>query len=237
MAIDRESLVRAVLGGYGKVAHSWLQPQHEGYYAKIRQYPCDRKAAGALLDEVGLRLGADKRRMGPDGKPLVIEIVRAERHSAVALDFIAASLEAIGITVQQHCYPEQIYFREILGQRQYRHLAFYAYVFDPWETGRDTWSIDRIPREENGWKGKNWTGFRNETVSELHRRIDATFNEDERADLYDRQQQIWAEELPALPLYRPEQVLLVAPGLRGLISHAGGEYALPWNAEDWHFSE
>ena len=100
---------------------------------------------------------------------------------------------------------------------------------------RDAWSRDRIPCEANGWQGKNWTGFRSDALTELLRRIDATLVPDERADLYERAHRIWAEELPALPLYRPEQALLLAPGVRGVVAHAGGDYALPWNAEDWHF--
>src|SRR5205814_1153444 len=130
LAIDRESLVRTVLGGYGKVAHSWLQPQHEGHFARVKQHPFDLARAAALLDEAGFRAGRDGKRRGPDGKPLVFEIARAEGHPAAVVDTIAdAAWGPLGIGVAPCVHRDEVYFREILGRRQFRHFAFYAYTF------------------------------------------------------------------------------------------------------------
>jgi ABC-type transport system substrate-binding protein len=237
LAIDREALVRTVLGGHAKVAHGWLQPQHEGYWDGIPRRAHDPVRAAALLDEAGYR-ARDGRRRRADGRPLALEVARAERHPAGIVSFLAeAAWGPLGISVVERVHGEEEYFREVLARRRFAHFAFYGYVFDPWESGLDTWSLDRIPDAANGWRGRNWTGFRSERLTALLRRIDETLDPDERAGLYEDAQRLWAEELPALPLYRTEQVFVAARGLRGIVPHAGGEHALPWNAEDWHFAE
>jgi peptide/nickel transport system substrate-binding protein len=238
MAIDREALVRAALEGSGKVAHTWLPPQHEGHFAGVRRWPFDPAQAAALLDAAGLRRAPDGRRRAAGGAPLEIEIARAERHPRAVLEFIIeTALAPLGIAARERAHPESVYFREVVGRRAFPHLAFLGYVFDPWESGRDSWAADRVPRAENGWTGKNWSGYRCALVTDLHARIEATLDEDERADLYERQQARWAEDLPCLPLYRTEQALLLGPGLRGPLQHAGGDALLPWNAEEWRFGD
>jgi ABC-type transport system substrate-binding protein len=238
LAIDREALVRLALDGYGRVAHSWLPPQHEGYLAGIPRYACDPGRAARLLDEAGFRPGRDGRRRGPDGRPLTLEVARAERHPGAAVDFLSgAAWGPLGITVVPRLYKEAEYFREVLVRRRFAHLAFLGYVVDPWETGRELFSADRIPCAENEFQGRNFSGWRSAAATELHRRIDASHAEEERAELFERQQRLWAQELPLLPLYRPEEALVLGAGLRGVVLHAGGEYALPWNAEEWRFAE
>jgi len=237
LSIDREALVRVALDGYGITAHGWLPRLHEGFWEEVPRAAYDPQRAQALLDEAGYRAGKDGKRRGPDGRPLVLEVVRAERHPVEVVEYISeAAWRPLGIGVTSRALPEAEYFQEVLRKRRFAQLALFGYTVDPWETGRELWSEDRIPCAQNDFQGKNFGGWRSRAATDLHRRIDASFVDEERQDLFARQQRLWAEELPALPLYRPEQALLLAPGLEGVAPHAGGDHQLPWNAEEWRFA-
>jgi peptide/nickel transport system substrate-binding protein len=52
-AVDKESIIKYVLGGYGQVLATPLSPFHFGYDPSIKPYPYDPEKAKALLREAG----------------------------------------------------------------------------------------------------------------------------------------------------------------------------------------
>ncbi len=236
-AIDREAIVREVLGGHGKVAHSWLSPLHPARDPKIPTHPFDPAGAEAALAKLGFTRGIDSKLRDPSGAPVKFKIARADRHPTGMGEVIARSWNALGIEVEDDAHEYLEYMQVYTTQLRWPHFSFWGYNILPYETGRVYWVEDTIPRAENGWRGLNFNRWREPRVNELYARIERTFNPDDLADLLAEQQRIFAEELPAFMLYTGEQAILLGPGLAGVRPHAAGEPMIGWNAAEWRFSQ
>ncbi len=236
-AIDRESLVRDVLGGQGRIAHSWLPPQHLGADPQVARVPYDPSKAGALLDEAGLTRGQDGRRRRSKSETLRFAISRGSRHPAKVVEGIARTWGELGIEVQDDVVESGQFLKTYAPQRRWKHFALGGYDLSPYEAGREYWTEAAIPTVQNGWSGLNYSRWREPRMTSLYERIDRAFNPDDFVELLTEQQRIWAEELPVLTLYTARMAVLAGPGLRGVRPHVAGERLLGWNAAEWRFAE
>lgn len=60
---------------------------------------------------------------------------------------------------------------------------------------------EEIPTEANGWSGQNYTGFASAEMDQLLDAIERELDREKRRAMWQRIQEIYAEELPVLPLY------------------------------------
>ena len=58
-----------------------------------------------------------------------------------------------------------------------------------------------IPTEANNWAGQNFTGYQNPAMDALLDAIEVDLNRETRAAKWRKLQRLYAEDLPALPLY------------------------------------
>ncbi|MFC1706709.1 ABC transporter substrate-binding protein [Planctomycetota bacterium] len=232
-ATDRQGMIDAVEGGLGEIAHSWLPLQHEGYDPRIPKYAYDVEKAAALLDAAGYRAGAGGPRRGPNETPLKI-VIAGYQFRKPEVEFLKRSWQKVGVEVQFEPLTND-QFRDQEQHRRFKQMLFYGFVARPYCTGRKRWDTERIPTAENAWSGENLTGWRNEEVSAIHKKLEVTFNPDERVELLARQQRIWAEALPILPLYTTKAALVVNRALRNIKPHLSDRAYLSWNAESWYF--
>ena len=107
-------------------------------------------------------------------------------------------------------------------------MAMFAWISAPENVPRTTLHSDEIPTEANGWAGQNDTGFRNAEMDGLLDELERELDRDRRKTMWQRLQQIYAEELPALPLYfRSDAAHLAAlAGGRGADRPHGHQHAL-----------
>lgn len=103
-AVDPQTLIDRVLGGYGQLGGGIVPAAFPRYHwdpGPGRRYAFDPAAAGAELDRAGYPRGADGTRTGKDGKPLNLRLVArsSEDFSQRASDYIVSWLGAIGIGV------------------------------------------------------------------------------------------------------------------------------------------
>lgn len=104
-----------------------------------------------------------------------------------------------------------------------------------------SWSI---PTLENGclFDNANWTGWNNVRVDEIIPMLKdghlALEHPDEYLDLWYEHQQIWASELPSLPLFTWQRPVVAVPGLHdvqpSLFAFGGVEDT--WNIFSWVFN-
>ncbi|MGP4024098.1 peptide ABC transporter substrate-binding protein [Actinomadura sp. 3N407] len=243
-AIDRRELSQRLYQGRQPIAHSWLPARHPAAADDVRRYDHDRDRAGALLDAAGFRRGADGMRRAPDGSPLVLELLTtrpaeggrwtASAQRPEAADLIREQLGRVGVGVQVELLPADEAF-PVFRRRKFRHMAMFAWSMGLETTGYLMWHSSKIP-DDNEWYGINVSGWRHAENDGLLDRMAAEHDEDERHDLMRRQQRLWAEELPSLPLYFPVGVSTAKRGLRN-IRPVGvfGSY-VTWNAWEWEWT-
>ncbi|CAM3950991.1 peptide ABC transporter substrate-binding protein [Nocardiopsis rhodophaea] len=242
--IDRREIADGPHGGRHPIADSWLPPRHPAA-ADVVRYPYDPDRAEALLDKAGLRRGSDGLRVGPDGQPLELDLLTTRPASpggrwtasatrAEAARIVAAQLRRVGVRVRVRALPSDEAF-PLIRRRRFPHLAMFAWSMGLETTGYLMWHSSKVPNDDE-WYGINVSGWRCE---ENDRLLDALIEEhrlERRYELMRRQQRLWAEELPSLPLYFPVSVTTAKRRLRG-IRPVGvfGCYAT-WNSWEWHWA-
>ena len=109
--------------------------------------------------------------------------------------------QRLGIDVRIRNEPARVFFGETVRKRKYKAMAMFAWISAPENVPRTTLHSDQIPTEANGWAGQNDTGFKNAEMDELLEKLERELDRDRRKTMWQRLQQIYAEELPALLLY------------------------------------
>jgi len=89
-----------------------------------------------------------------------------------------------------------------------------------------------VPTKENGYSGVNF-GWCNEEFDQLRAKAMVEFDAQKRREYWQRMQEIWAEELPAIPLYWRSSPYVVKKGLVNyLASTFHGSFGYP-STQGW----
>ncbi|GAA3727854.1 peptide-binding protein [Plantactinospora mayteni] len=120
-AIDRDGLVREVLGGEGRVADGPIAPGSPWYHPDLPSYRHDRVRASALLDAAGWRVGDDGVRRDADGRgfAFTLRTVAGDRVKERAAGRIADDLRRLGIAVRVSTHPMAELLREYVRPRRF----------------------------------------------------------------------------------------------------------------------
>lgn len=235
-ATNREGIVKALFEGKLQVAHSWLPPQHYGYNPNVKKYPYDPERARQLLEEAGWKRGSSGIRRNHEGREmrLVLMTTAGDNLREKIQQIIRSDWKKVGVEVTIRNQPAKVYFGETVRYRKFPHLAMYSWVLNPSFDGETSWTKDNIPSEKNNWQGQNTMGFVHDEISRLDHLIPATIDREERIRLFHQEQEIWVEELPALPLYFHVEVSVTRIDFRDW-RPTGTDTPVTWNAETWHF--
>ncbi|GAA6747876.1 peptide ABC transporter substrate-binding protein [Thermus brockianus] len=246
-ALNREGLVKAFFDGLQPVAHTWIAPVNPLFNPNVRKYEFDLKKAEALLAEMGWRKGPDgilQRTVGGRTVRFEIEYVTTAGNAIRerTQQFFAEDLKKIGIAVKINNAPSAVVFADDYIQRasecKWTGMFEFAWVSNLQEDGGlfqyknlNTGAI-MVPTKENNYQGQNIGGWRNDEFDRLTSQAVLEFDEARRKQLFARAQEIWAEELPALPLYFRANPYVVRKGLVNYVASAyAGGYGYPgWNA-------
>ncbi|WP_243092621.1 peptide ABC transporter substrate-binding protein [Thermus hydrothermalis] len=246
-ALNREGLVKAFFDGLQPVAHTWIAPVNPLFNPNVRKYEFDLKKAEALLAEMGWRKGPDgilQRTVGGRTVRFEIEYVTTAGNAIRerTQQFFAEDLKKIGIAVKINNAPSAVVFADDYTQRasecKWTGMFEFAWVSNLQEDGGlfqyrnlNTGAI-MVPTKENNYQGQNIGGWRNDEFDRLTSQAVLEFDEAKRKQLFARAQEIWAEELPALPLYFRANPYVVRQGLVNYVASAySGGYGYPgWNA-------
>jgi peptide/nickel transport system substrate-binding protein len=170
------------------------------------------KAAAALFDAQGWRLGADGQRYR-NGVPLELTlIVRSDQPSSSALAAtFAQQLRASGVAVETRQYaigewgsPDGPLYRGRFD------LAIAQFITGPDPDLTDQFACNRIPP-----RGYNKPRYCDRELDGLLMRAAATYVTSERIALYRQAQRILARDVPLMPLYRLVALNAVPATLRG----------------------
>ena len=234
-AIDRDGINEAIFRGRQPTADSWLAPYHPAYSPKVKQYEYNPREALRLLIESGWRPGTDRALRNHGGKRLSLTLVTiaGDKLRAQVAEVIQAQWSELGIDVKISPQSARLLFSETLAKSNLPPggVAIWRWVVSP----QDAHSANVLwkPKDEHNLdhllKKSPWGRVRRNI--ELIEQAVQTVDPERRYVLLREQQEIWAEELPTLPLYWHVRVVTVGRGLQGYDPHPFAE--IGWNVEKW----
>jgi peptide/nickel transport system substrate-binding protein len=227
MCVDRQEIVDSVLNGLTSVPDSLLPVGHPLYNPSITTHPYNITQAIQLLEQVGWK--------DDDGDPATPRLARniTGVFDGTRLEFdlwtsdsfqrrqvsqgVADSLAQCGIRVNLHYDTLETLYAPgpdgLLRGRQFDivEAAMGSLGMDPvceWFLG------SQIPSAGNDWDGINFSGYANpEYDSACYTAMGSLQDDEAYLAAYREIQQLFAENLPALPLYWRIQVATARPDL------------------------
>ncbi len=233
-ALDREALVQQLFEGRQSVAHTNVNPLDWIYHKGARTYPYDPQSAGKLLDQAGWSAKRRGIRHNAKGEPLRLEIMTTagNRSRELVQQVLQSQWKQLGIDVRIKNQPARVFFGQTVTERRFSAMAMFAWISSPESVPRTTLHSDHVPTADNNWAGQNYTGFKNAEMDRLLEDIEVELDREKRAKMWERLQEIYAEELPVLPLYFRSNVFVLSKWLAGLTPTGHQDPTSLW-VENW----
>lgn len=251
--IDRQQIVDRLFSGRAPVMHTYVPPEHPLYNAEAAVYAYDPPAANEQLQAAGwvdsdLDPSTPRVALGVpgivNGTPLTVTLLISDEPEKQQIgEIIQESLAQCGVAVNLESQPWQ----ELMApgpQGPVFGRAFDAAQFG-WVTGVEPacflYTTSEIPGPypefSKGWGGANATGYSNPEFDQACRTAQATLSDNPAyQEAHLRAQAIFAEDLPALPLFARLKLVAARPDLCGLQTDASAESAL-WNLEAFDYGD
>ncbi len=239
-ALDRKSLAEvSCSGGRQPVAHSWLAPGHPAAHPNLKKYDYDVARARALLTEAGFTMGPDGFLRDGAGKRAEMTISTTAGNSIreQIQQIIKEQLRQVGIDLRIDNRPAGVFFGQMVPRRQFTHMAMYASLFTPEDIPFDRFHSTQVPSPANSFLGNNRAGWRHPENDRVWDQLISELDAQKRITLFRRQQEIFADELPSVPLYFRLDLTTYAKALRGPRPVGLGSYYLPWNSWEWKWGD
>jgi peptide/nickel transport system substrate-binding protein len=233
-AIDRQAISDQLFDGKQPVANGQTNPLDRVYYDGIPKYHYDPKKAAALLEEAGWKPGPGGIRRNAKGEPLRLEIMTTAGNKTRELveQALQSQWRQAGIDVRIRNEPARVFFGETVSKRKFSAMAMFAWISSPENIPRSTLHSDEIPTAENGWSGQNYTGFRNAEMDKVIDDLEVVCDPRANQALWDRMQTIYAEQLPAIPLYFRANAYILPKWLKG-VTPTGHQYPTTLWVQNW----
>ncbi len=238
LSADRQTITEQLFGGRQPVAHSNVSPLDWVYDDTIPTYGYDPEAAGALLDEAGWSDMRGGVRHNAEGEPLSLRLMTTagNRTRELVQQVLQAGWKQVGIEVEIRNEPPRVFFGETVTKRDYGALALFAWLSAPEAVPLTTLRSDQVPTEENAWTGQNYTGYANPEMDRLIDAIERELDREKRKALWSELQQLYAEDLPAIPLYWRASAYILPKQLEG-VEPTGHRATTTQGIENWTWAE
>jgi peptide/nickel transport system substrate-binding protein len=212
-AINRPLIVESLFRGQVRLADDLLPTTHWAYASDATHYDYDPAKANALLDDAGKLRGKDGVRFH-----LVMKTSTDETARLLSL-IVAEQLRQVGIAVDVRSYEFATFYSDVTKG------AFSMYALR-WVGGNESpdifsiYSADRLPPH-----GNNRGHYLNPALDKLLN--DAAMQSDQqarRAD-YVQVQRILANDVPTIPLWYLDTVMVHSRRIQNIRPTASGDYS------------
>lgn len=221
-AIDRPALVAALWRGHAQLADTLLPREHwaAATDADLPHYPHDPARALQLLDAAGLRPGSHGVRLHLTMKTSTDETTRLEAQA------MQAELRAVGIALSLRSTEFGTFYSDITkGAFQMYLLRWIGSNEDP-DIFHYCYSSESFPP-----KGANRGHYDNPRVDALLQGASSSTDDAARLRDYLQIQHILAADLPTIPLWYPDNIVIHSARLTNLMLDPGGSFDFLRNAE------
>ncbi len=207
LALDRDAIVAAKFGGRAVLATGLLPPAHWAYEPAVTRYDHDLARARALLDDAGLVADRSGIRLR------LVYKTSADAFRVAIARVIAGQLAEVGIAVEVRSFEFATFFADI-KQGNYQIATMQSpEITEPdfyyWFFHSSRWPSAKDPDGSNRWRYKN---------PEMDRLVEAGRTEldpGKRKAIYSATQRIAAEDLPVIPLWHEDNVVLSNVDVQG----------------------
>jgi peptide/nickel transport system substrate-binding protein len=220
-AIDREGIIRDLLLGQDKIAHSIL-PEESWAYTTGQKYSFDPAMAKKLLDEAGLK---DPDGDGPQlrfAKPLVFKVSGNNVSGKAYAGVIQNYLKNVGVPMSIETAELNTLFDEL---RRGNFQIFYG----QWVGGnqdpifyKDLFATSEIPTETRA--SRNRSRYSNQELDALLEEAINTFDQEKGKQLYTRIQEIVSRDVPVLPLWYQGNIVIAQKKVGNIKVDASGDW-------------
>jgi peptide/nickel transport system substrate-binding protein len=233
LGLDRTEIVNSLFAGRQAVADSFVEPLDKGFTADVPHYPYDPARAGQLLEEAGWHAQPDGARQNSDGMTLSFELATTagNRSRELVEQVLQSQWKKIGVDIRIHNEPARVLFGETLLHRRFE-LAMYAWISAPENGPRSIFRSDEIPTAANSYAGENLAGYDNPEMDRIIDALEVELDPDKRKVLWKEAQQLYATDLPSLPLYFRSDAFVLPKWLSGL-RPTGNQYPSTLWVTDW----
>jgi peptide/nickel transport system substrate-binding protein len=212
-AMNRPLIIDTLLRGNARPADSLLPQTHWAYNGDVTHYTFDPAKARSLLDAAGYKPGVDGIRFHLEMKTSNDE---GTRLLAMALQ---QQLRAVGIALDVRSFEFATFYSDI------SHGAFAIYGLR-WIGGNEDPDIFRYAFASSSFppRGANRGTFSNAELDKLLQLAATESDQEKRRVAYARVQQILADDLPSLPLWFLDSMIVYNRRLSGVQASASGNF-------------
>ena len=226
-AIDKQEIIDGVLLGYGQAATGPYKPDAWVYNSDVPKYAYNPEKARELLAEAGWADSDGDGILDKQGAAFSFTIVTNQGNDlrSKAGEIIQRRFREIGIDVQLRIIEWATFLKEFINPGN-----FDATILG-WSGGPEPDQFEIWHSSKTGPRQLNFIGYKNPEVDMLLEKGRRIFDQQERKKVYDRFQQILAEDQPYTFLFVGEALPAVASRFHGIEPTAAG---IRYNFNDWY---
>lgn len=231
MGLDRRGMINTMLHGQGVIADVPLLPNTWAFYANNPRVDQNLQQAGEFLKEAGFlvdQAGSGIRKKS--GVEFSFSMVHPnDTYHTLIAEAIKSDWTKLGVNVNLIAVPYDTLVLDYLQPLTYEAaLVDLNYSRSPDPDPYPFWD----KAEQSG--GQNYSQWENNVASQYLEEARVTKDLDERAKLYRNFQVIFAEELPALPLFYPVYNFGIDDSIQGVrVGPMFDQSDRFWNISDW----
>lgn len=234
-AVDRNTLIQKLFAGHASIALTWMNDLDPNFTTDVAQYPFDPAKARALLKDAGYAPGPDGICRNAKGDRLSFEFstTAGNRIRELSQQVMQDEWKSVCIEVTIHNEPSRTFFGTTTRERSYTGLAEYANSSRIGLVPTPFYGTAGIPTKQNNFNGMNVAGFSDPEMDRTMAAAEVELDPARQKVLWTKMQQIYAANLPELPLYFREDPDVNPTWLKGYEATGKEDYTSYW-AENWH---
>ncbi len=211
-AIDKQEIVKGVLLGMGQATSGPYKPGTYWYNDNVAKYPYNPKKAKELFAQAGWTDSDGDGWLDKDGKRFEFIIItnQGNAYRANAGAIIQYRLAQIGIKVDLRIYEWATFLKYYIEKGAFD-ATILAWTIPPDPDLYDVWHSSKAKPGQ-----LNFTYYINKEVDELLLKGQKEFDKVKRKAIYDRVQEILAEEQPYTFLYAAQALPIVHSRFKGI---------------------
>lgn len=225
-AVDRDTMIKDLLQGYGKIANSII-PEESWAYTAGHTYSYDPAMSKKLLDEAGFK---DPDGEGPKmrfDKPLVYKLSGSSISGRQYAGVIQNYLKQVGIPVEIQTTEQNTLFDELRrGNFQIAYTQWVGGNQDP-IFYKDLFATSEIPTQTRA--SRNRSRYSNKDLDPLLDLAVNTFDRQKGLELYTKIQDIVSNEVPVFPLWYQSNIVIAKKDVGNIHVDASGDWSFVKN--------